>query len=158
MRKCAIFLVCDNELVFALGNILLQLNKYNFFNRIIIEHNISDSNVINLLSRIDKRCFFVNRNPNDVISKLKFDVKNNLYMNIYGAKTFYKFFAFDYLNEFDNLIILDIDMLFQSDFSEILSDAPIAYKPRGYLCQYINNIKPNFTIPNCGLIALNKYI
>ena len=36
MKKCAVFLVCDENLVFAMANMVLQLSKYDFIDSIII--------------------------------------------------------------------------------------------------------------------------
>lgn len=157
MKKCAMLLFCDNNLIPALGNTLIQLKKFNFIDNIIIEHTIDDENIIEVLKQIDQRCIFTHVDDKMVYEKITFDIKNNIYMKMYGVPTFYKFFAFRYLEEFENIIISDIDMCFLSDFSDIISDAPIAYKSRGWLNQYID-VPNQYTIPNCGLIVINKKI
>ena len=35
MKKCAVFLVCDENLVFAMANMVLQLSKYDFIDSTI---------------------------------------------------------------------------------------------------------------------------
>ena len=46
MKKCAVFLVCDENLVFAMANMVLQLSKYDFIDSIIL---ISITNLLILL-------------------------------------------------------------------------------------------------------------
>lgn len=157
MKKNAVLLFCDQNLIHALGNTLIQLKKFKFIDKIIVEHTIDDENIINVLMQIDDRCIFIHVNDSIVNEKIKFDIENNIYMKMYGVPTFYKFYAFKYLEKFENIIICDIDMCFLSDFSDIISDSPIAYKSRGRLNQYID-VPDEYTIPNCGLIVINKSI
>lgn len=157
MKKCAVLLFCDSNLVPALGNTLIQLSKFEFIDNIIIEHTIEDNKVIELLKGIDSRSRFIHVNNSAVYERLTFDIENNSYMKLYGASTLQKFFASKYFDEFENIIIADIDMCFMSDFSGIITGEPIAYKSRGWLNQYID-LPVQRTIPNCGLIVLNKRI
>ena len=155
--KNAVVLSCDERLVFALGNVIYQLRDYNFIDDIVIYLKNFDNKLKDRISKISSKIRVIDFNDKDVIEYLKFNVESNNFLKVYGYMVFAKFLAFDLLEEYDNIILLDVDILILKDFSFILSNTPISYKSRGRLNQYLE-CSDEYTVPNAGVVAINKSI
>lgn len=155
--KNAVVLSCDERLVFALGNVLFQLKEYNFIDDIVIYFKYFDKQLNDKLLKISPKVKIIEFKEDDVINYLKFDLDSNFFMKVYGYMPFVKFLALDLIEQYDNIMLLDVDVLILKDFSFVFSSYPIAYKSRGYLHQLIECPR-DYTLPNGGVVVINKTI
>ena len=157
MKSTAIFLVCDEKLIFALGNTILQLKEFKFIDNIIIYMNNYNEKLFNMLKKIDNRIIFCKIDNEKIVKFLKFDINKNGFVKRYGCMPFVRFFAFDLLKEYSNVLMLDVDMLFLKDFSDILGKAPISWRAMGKLSKF-KKVSDEWTVPNAGLISISNDI
>ena len=77
MKKCAVFLVCDENLVFAMANMVLQLSKYDFIDSIIIYLDSKNDIIKQVIKDCDSRVEFYDIEKNNIAKMLNFDIANN---------------------------------------------------------------------------------
>ena len=157
MKNSAVFIVCDKNVVFALGNTVLQLKQFKFIDNIIICMNEYDNDLFSMLKSIDSRVIFHELDYEKIKSFLKFDLSKNNFIKRYGIMPFVRFLSFDLLKEYRNILLIDVDMLFLKDFSDILGKAPISWRAMGKLSSF-KEVSDDFTVPNAGLILLSDSI
>ena len=157
MKKCAVFLVCDENLVFAMANMVLQLSKYDFIDSIIIYLDSKNDIIKQVIKDCDSRVEFYDIEKNNIAKMLNFDIANNNFINTYGLITFARFYAFDLLDQYENVILLDVDILILKNFQDIMSGKPISYKPYMKLNIFCD-VPEDVMIPNAGVIVINKSI
>lgn len=166
-KECAIVFFITKNYNFAVANMIIGLNRYckNLFSDIIVFYEeISDEEEksLNLLSN---RIIFKKNIKNDILNKLTLKVKNNKIFNLFIEKFSYqniaKFEIFDLLHYYKNIVLCDIDMLIQKDFSEILTYKPAAWRtttnPLGEMfnCNLYENIPKDTPRPNGGFIYIS---
>lgn len=158
MKNCAIFLACDDRLIFALGNTILQLKKFKFIDNIIIYTNIEDERIERVLHGIDDRVIFFKCDKDYICSMINFYNEDNSFIKKYGIMPFTRYLAFNFLDEYKNIIICDIDMLFMKDFSGCITEYPLSWRPTSDVNDFIDECPKGYTYPNGGFIVINNNI
>lgn len=154
---------CTPNLSFAVANMIVGIEKYNsnfITDYIIFSTDISDSNN-NILYDI---CNFYKKNIK--IIHYKYDRLHNLKLNFH-EKFFFKrypliifslFDIFDLLNEYKNVIALDVDMVVIDRFDDIVNYGNFAFRParilNEQLVEKVSLFEDNVT-PNAGFIYIN---
>ena len=157
MKKCAIFLVCDDKLAFALGNLIIQLSKYKFVDQILLLLNSENRKLKYILQSIDNRIKYIDLNADDIIKNLNFDLENNTFIKNYGIMVFARFFALKFIDEYENIILMDVDILIQDSFIELCDKFPLKWRCGNALNSKIT-CNENYTYPNGGFICIGNDI
>ncbi len=166
MSGSAIFLFGNESNIFAMANTCLQLRKFNFIRNVILCIKTNNLDLMSAIKSIDTRIIIRNIRESEIYDKLNFNYQNNIFIKMYSEMPFARFFAFEYLNDFDNIIIADSDMVFQDGFESILSNLGegcdqgiFAWHKANPLNRRLNlDIDESYTYPNGGLICVNKKI
>ncbi|MFA6988623.1 MAG: glycosyltransferase [Candidatus Gastranaerophilaceae bacterium] len=138
-KEFAIVLGSTGNMTFAVANVLSGLKKHSpaLFSDIIIFHNDITEKDKNLLNKI-LPCKFV-----DYEFPLKDTSKfNEAYFNQFTKLAYSRYECFNLLNEYKNVLWLDIDVLIQKDISGIFDrcTSGIAFAKKGYAFPIINNL------------------
>lgn len=138
-KNCAIVLAATGNMAFALANTLIGLKKYspNLADDIIVYEqgfNDKDKRIINGIipvKFIDYKFF------------LQSDI-NQKQINTFTSLTYARYECFDLLNQYKNVIWLDIDILIQKDISGIIE---YAQETGISACKEKELVRINFTKP-----------
>lgn len=153
MRACAICLYCDDKLVFALGNILIQLKKFRFFEKILVHLQTSNQLITEVIKNIDDRIEVFAIDEQKITQTIQLSVKLTNFIEKYGVMPLLRYESINYLRNFENIIICDVDLLILRDFSAALSKSPLAWRETGDISRYCDQ---KGSYPNGGFIVLNK--
>jgi len=134
-KDCALVFGITGDYTFALGNVLLGLKKHckTFWNDIIIFHTDVTVEHQEKLNSILK-CKFINFGKNEWCKK----VLDAMPANRYSIATFFRYECFNLLTEYKKVLWSDVDILVQSDFSDILAYGDIS----GYACTRSHEFTP----------------
>lgn len=157
MKKCALFLVCDDKLSFALGNLILQISNYKFIDNILIIFTSNNIKLKNTIKNLDKRVEFIDINNDEIIKRINFDISTNSFTKQYGIMVFARFFALKFIDEYENIILMDVDTVIQDDFSELCDNFPLKWRKGNSLNSKIP-CNTEHTYPNGGLICIGRSI
>lgn len=157
MKKCAIFLVCDDKISFALGNLILQLSGYDFIDDILIVFESDNKKLKRTIKDIDNRVTFVDIQNKDIAKNIDFDIKTNSFTKEYGIMVFARFFALDFIDKYENIILMDVDTLIQAEFSELCDSFPLKWR-RGNSLNSKIPCDDSHTYPNGGFICIGNDI
>ena len=141
-KEFAIVLGATSNMTFAVANVLIGLKKHspNFNTDIIIFHNDISKEDKSLLNSI-YLCKFI-----DYVFPLNDTSKfNEAYFNQFTKLAYSRYECFKMLDEYKNVLWLDIDVLIQQDISGIFDrcKSGIAFAKKAYDFEIIKNlIKP----------------
>lgn len=166
MPRSAIFLFGNESNAFAMANTCLQLRKFDFLESIILCIKTNNTDLISALKSIDDRINIRSIRESEIYDRLSFNYKENIFIKMYSEMPFARFFSFEYIDTFDNIVIADSDMVFQDGFEGILENLGeggdqgiLAWHKANPLNKRLNfDIDDSYTYPNGGLICINKSI
>ncbi|EAH7580127.1 glycosyltransferase [Campylobacter lari] len=169
MNKVAVLMACDNNLLFALANMIIGIKRYcynNIAEIIIMYDNIDKENIDKISSIWPKKIIFKKYSKDDFLDDVGCIGKIKL-SNRFGFHLVYaKFYIFDFLQKYQSVVWLDIDMLLLGNICNILSfnlDGTITKGGSAILIKYLQceyqNVKDiNAIKPNGGFIHFNDSI
>lgn len=156
--KSAVILISDHRCIFAMANVICQLRRHKYIDSIYIIIPDSPDEVAQNLVSIDPR---VKKLPIDVETfenYLSDELLNSNFVRRWGTHPFLRFMALPLLEDYDNLIYLDIDILILKSFEEIISTIPISFRGRCPLSVYDRQVSSEFKMPNAGVVVVSRTI
>jgi len=134
-KNCAIVFGITSDYSFALANVLLGMKKYCkiFWDDIIVFHSGLSEDNQGLLTGI-LPCSFIDFGNNEWCIK----VMDAMPPNRYSIATFFRYECFNLLKKYKKVIWSDVDVLIQSDFSDVLKYGD----KTGYACTISHEFTP----------------
>lgn len=150
-KKCAYVLAVSQNIVFAAGNVALELNKYmpNEEFDIIIYHNGLQENDVIALNKIpnvhlEEICF-----PQGFEEYMLKNLPQGRWNNKNSLLMFSHYQIFNLLDKYSTAIWLDVDISIQASITELSSYGPLGMS-FDYNYQSIFSVQQNFLKPILG--------
>ncbi len=168
MNKTTIMMACDDNLIFAVANMLIGIKRYcynNVLKIIIMYDNIQKEKIDKIYSIWPEKIRFKHYSKDKFLKDVG-DVGSIKLSDRFGFHLVYaKFYIFDFLQDSQSVLWLDVDMLLLDNIISLLSfdtDGTITKgnsKILNNYLQYINNIENISAVkPNGGFIHFNKSV
>ncbi|EAH6730908.1 hypothetical protein EI846_05815 [Campylobacter coli] len=168
MNKTTIIMACDDNLVFAVANMIIGIKRYCYndvLKIVIMYDNIQKEEIDKVrsiwLEKIEFKLYSKNDFLKDVgcIGKIKLSDRFGFHL-VYA-----KFYIFNFLKDYESVLWLDIDMLLLDNIISLLSfdtEGTITKGSPKILNKYLQHINKleniNATKPNGGFIHFNKSV
>jgi len=130
MKTC-IVMYTDENYAFAAANMCIGIQRYcsDWVDEIVIfNEGLTEKTKINIL-KLYKRVIFKDYTKEYFASKINIINKTNSFLQRWTHGVFSKLECFDMVNEYENVIYVDVDMLILRDFKNILLHKPIGWRP-----------------------------
>lgn len=170
-----IVLFCNKKYLFALGAFLLNLQKYVYYDGIMVYHDDIDDKEQNAIRKIEPKVRFIKYGLDEFVREFSLDkekVEKDSFIERYTVLAVVKFKILQHLKDFSTVILFDLDMILLSDIEEVLrKDFDIAWKNettirgklnwRGYSDDYIKKlgmyeIYNRASTPNAGFMVVKR--
>ena len=167
--KSAIALRCTSDLFFAAGNLIINIEKYSpFFNTdyLIFTDDASDKNFESLkilCTYYKKNITFVEYTYENYALRSNItreELSENHNLKRYPILVFSVFEIFDYLNEYQDILLLDLDMYLSGSIYDIKKLGPLAFAESRILNTNLKNIEfsDKAKTPNVGCLYVTDKI
>ena len=173
-KKITIVFMATPNLLFVLAEMLVNLQKTNgdLYDHIIVYHSGFTENDLMKLQLIEPRILFKRYTQEDWEKEHKVpETKQALNaINKYSHMNYSKYKIFELLENYSNILYLDLDMLIKGDLSDLLELHGIAWRdaadpfgtkfdkhtPMDPHLDWLANIPYNHSVPNGGLIYISR--
>lgn len=161
-QKFAIFLFGDSNYLFAIANTIYQLKKFDIINKFIVYLDMQSTNGgEDLLNKIDQRVEVFTDGRTllaNFINPINFEKP---IFKRYSISILFRLFAVNFLDRYENIVILDSDNFYRKSFIDIQKEflkGDIAFRSYRNIILNIGQNKIEIPYPSGAIIILNKTI
>ncbi|HED7339557.1 TPA: hypothetical protein SCV17_000864 [Campylobacter coli] len=168
MGQTAILMACDNNLVFAVANMIIGIKRYchnDVLKIIIMYDNIQKQEIDKVCSIWLEKIEFKRYSKNDFLNDVGYIDKIKLSDRFGFHLVYAKFYIFNLLKDYESVLWLDVDMLLFDNVVSLLSfgaDGTITKGSPKVLNNYLTHLygleSINAIKPNGGFIHFNKSV